>query len=68
VQANVSAVPKHLQIVKRGNYFYLSLADGGEDLHFAGPAMKVELQEPFYVGIGVSAHNKDNIETATFRT
>jgi TolB protein len=66
VQANVSAVPKHLQITKRGAYFYLSMAGDGEDLHFGGPAMKVELQEPFYVGIGVSAHNKDNIETATF--
>jgi TolB protein len=66
VQANVSAVPKRLQIVKRGTYFYLSLAGEGEDLHFTGPAMKVELREPFYVGIGVSAHNKDNLETATF--
>jgi TolB protein len=66
VQANVTAIPKHLQIVKRGDYFYLSMAADGEALHFAGPAMKVELQGPFYVGIGVGAHNKDNIETATF--
>jgi TolB protein len=66
VQANVAAVPKHLQITKRGAYFYLSMAGDGEDLHFAGPAMKVELQEPFYVGIGVSAHNKDNSEAAIF--
>jgi dipeptidyl aminopeptidase/acylaminoacyl peptidase len=66
VQANVSAVPKHLQLIKRGNYVYLALAGEGEELHFAGPAMKVELPDPFYVGIGVSAHNKDNIETATF--
>ena len=66
VQANVSAVPKHLQITKRGSYFYLSMAGDGEEMHFAGPAMKVELQEPFYVGIGVCAHNKDNVESATF--
>ena len=66
VEANVTAIPKHLQITKRGNYFYMSLAEEGEALHFAGPAMKVELHEPFYVGIGVSAHNKDNIETASF--
>ena len=66
VQANVSAVPKHLQITRRGSYSYMSLAGDGEDLHFAGPAMKVELREPFYVGIGVCAHNKDNLETATF--
>jgi hypothetical protein len=66
VQANVSAVPQHLQITRRGDYFYLSIADGGEAPHFAGPAMKVELRGTFYVGIGVSAHNKNNVETATF--
>jgi Tol biopolymer transport system component len=66
VQANVTAIPRHLQITKRGAYFYMSIAGDGETLHHAGPAMKVELKEPFYVGIGVAAHNKDNIETATF--
>ncbi len=66
VQANVTAIPKHLLITKRGNYFYMSIGGDGEPMHFAGPAMKVELQEPFYIGIGVGSHNKDNIETATF--
>jgi dipeptidyl aminopeptidase/acylaminoacyl peptidase len=66
VQANVTAVPKHLELTKRGDYFYLSMAEEGETPHFAGPGMKVELQGPFYIGIGVSAHNKDNVETATF--
>jgi TolB protein len=66
VQANVTAIPKRLQLVKRGSYFYMSLAGEGEEMHFAGPSMKVELREPFYIGIGVGAHNKDNIETATF--
>jgi dipeptidyl aminopeptidase/acylaminoacyl peptidase len=66
VQANVGAIPKHLQITKRGSYFYMSVGDDGEAPHFAGPAMKVELQEPFYVGIGVGSHNKENLETATF--
>ena len=66
VQANVSAIPKHLELTRRGDYFYLSLAGEGEPLHFAGPAMKVAIEGPFYIGIGVSAHNKDNVETATF--
>ena len=66
VQANVAAVPKHLEITKRGDYFYLAFSDGSEPPHFGGPAMKVQLEGPFYVGIGVSAHNKDNVETATF--
>ena len=44
VQANVSAVPKHLQIIKRGDYFYMSLAGDGETSafrrtgHESGPA------------------------------
>jgi TolB protein len=29
--------------------------------------MKAPLKDPFYVGIGVSAHNKDAIETAVFK-
>lgn len=66
VQANVTAVPGHLELTKRGDYFYLSLSDGSEAPRFAGPSMKVELHGTFYVGIGVSAHNKDNVETATF--
>lgn len=66
VQANVTAIPKRLQLTKRGSNFYMSIAGEGEAPHFAGPAMKVELQEPFYLGIGVGSHNKDNIETATF--
>ena len=28
---------------------------------------KVPLKDPFYVGIGLSAHNKDATETAIFR-
>ena len=34
VQANVTAMPKHLQITKRGEYFYLSLAGDGESTAF----------------------------------
>ena len=66
VQAPVSAVPKHLEVTKRGDYFYLAMAEEGEELHFAGPAMRVALEGPYYIGMGVSAHNKDNVETATF--
>jgi hypothetical protein len=66
VQANVSA-PKRVRITKAGGYFYMSVAAEGEDLHLAGGSMKVALKDPFYVGIGVSAHNKDAIETAIFR-
>jgi Tol biopolymer transport system component len=35
-------------------------------MKLAGGSMKVELEAPYYIGIGVSAHNKEAIETATF--
>ncbi len=65
IQSNVSA-PKHLRISRLGNYVYMSVAAEGEELHPAGGAMRLSLQSPFYVGIGVCAHNKDAIESAVF--
>ena len=66
IQANVAS-PRRVRIAKAGAYFYLSVAGPGEELHLAGGSMRVALQEPFYVGIGVCAHNKDALETADFR-
>jgi TolB protein len=66
VQAN-STAPKRVRITKMGAYFYMSVAGEGEELRLSGGAMKVALEDPFYIGIGVSAHNKDAVETAIFR-
>jgi TolB protein len=66
IQLNVSA-PKRLRIEKRGDYFYLFVANNGEDdLHPSGAAMKIPLQGTFYVGIGMCAHDKDAAEKAMF--
>jgi TolB protein len=65
VQANLSK-PKRVRITKAGAYFYLSVSGDDGQMRLAGGSMKVELKPPFYVGIGVSAHNKENIETAVF--
>jgi Tol biopolymer transport system component len=64
VQANQTS-PKRARIVKRGQYFYMWLSDGG-DFQFTGGAMKIALADPFYVGIGVSSHNKDVVEKVRF--
>src|ERR1035437_7606643 len=66
VQANISA-PKRVRLTRVGDTFYVSVAGEGEELHLAGGSMKVALKDPFYVGIGGSAHNKDATETAIFR-
>jgi TolB protein len=61
-----AASPTRLRLVKHGADFFLYLARAGEPLHLGGGSMRLTLQEPFYVGIGVSAHDKDAVETAVF--
>jgi len=65
IRSNISA-PKRIRLVKRGDYVYMSLAGDGEAPHVAGGWLRIPLQGPFYVGIGVCSHNKDVIEKALF--
>ena len=65
VQANVSG-PKRLRLTKRGAYFYMSLGDASGEPQFSGASMRVPLQDPYYVGIGVCSHDKDRVEKAIF--
>src|SRR5262245_15553873 len=67
VQANVSSVTR-LRLEKRGKYALMYLGGKDETAQFSGAAVRVTLEEPFYVGIGVCAHNKDLTETAVFST
>jgi TolB protein len=65
VQSNVSA-PKRLRIEKRGDYVYVMLAADDGELHPSGASMRIAFHGPFYVGIGVCAHDKDAVAKATF--
>lgn len=65
IQANVTG-PKRLRIEKRGHYVSMSVAGPGEELRPAGGTLRLALQEPFYIGLGVCAHNDANLETAVF--
>jgi TolB protein len=61
-----AGAPKTLRLEKRGDTITLFLSLHGEPLHQAGASIKLHLDEPFYAGIGVCAHNKDAVERATF--
>jgi hypothetical protein len=65
VQANVAG-PRRIKIEKRGPYtrIYLATTDGAPA--YAGAAVRIELKDPFYVGLGVCSHNKGVTETARF--
>jgi len=65
IQSNVSA-PKRLRIEKRGGYVSLSIAREGEALHPAGGSFRLALSDPFYVGLGVCAHDNNTLEKAAF--
>lgn len=65
VQANAPR-PRRLKLQKIGEYFHMSYASEGEDLKLSGGSMRVALRDPFYVGIGVCAHDPNVVEGATF--
>src|SRR4051794_19199754 len=65
VQANITG-PKRLRLEKRGRYTRMWLAPEGKELAFSGAAVRIELEGPFYVGLGVCSHNKDVTEKAVF--
>lgn len=65
IQSNVSA-PRRLRLEKHGQYVYLWLGLNRESMRPAGAAIRIQFQEPFYVGIGVCSHDKDVTETAVF--
>jgi TolB protein len=65
IESSISA-PKGLKLEKRGDRFYLWTHGGGRQWQFAGGSTKVELEPPFYVGIGVCAHNKNAFQKAAF--
>jgi len=65
IQSNISS-PQRVRLQKIGTYFYMYVSASGDTPRFAGGSMRVQLQEPFYVGIGVCAHDKEAVETAVF--
>ena len=65
VQAALSA-PRRIRLEKEGDYLSMSAAFAGEELAAAGGAFKLAFSEPFYVGLGLCAHNNAVIEKAVF--
>jgi len=65
VQSEISA-PGRVRIEKHGAYFTMWLDGPNGELEMAGGSPKIELKEPFYVGIGVCSHDQDVVERAVF--
>lgn len=65
IQSKVTA-PQRLQIEKVGDFVYMSVAAEGEELNPAGGSFKIVFEDPFYVGLGVCAHDNSRLEKAVF--
>lgn len=65
IQSGVSG-PKRLRIEKRGRYVSMSIAGTNGELRPAGGSFRLDLTEPFYIGLGVCAHNNERLEKAVF--
>ncbi|HZV35445.1 MAG TPA: hypothetical protein VFB72_12805 [Verrucomicrobiae bacterium] len=58
--------PARLRIEKRGEYVSMSIANAGEKLHPAGGSFRLRLDSPYYVGLGVCAHDNNSLCQAVF--
>ncbi len=65
IQSNVTA-PLRMRIEKEGDYVFMSIAGENETLHSAGGSFKIIFSEPFYIGLGVCAHDNALLEQAVF--
>jgi TolB protein len=57
--------PAQIRIDRRGDQFTIFAGKPGESL-VASPPVTVKLQDPVYVGLGVSSHDAKVLETAVF--
>jgi hypothetical protein len=65
IRANVTK-PMRLRIEKVGDYVSMSVASGNEPFHSAGGSLRLKLNDPFYIGLGVCSHDTSVSETAVF--
>jgi len=65
IQSNVTS-PLRIQIEKEGDYVFMSIAREKEKLHSTGGSFKIKFSEPFYIGLGVCAHDNAALEKAVF--
>jgi TolB protein len=58
--------PTRVQLIKRGDEIVLLLAKTGNELQCTGASYRLKLSEPFYIGLGVCAHDNKALEEAVF--
>jgi TolB protein len=65
IQSYVTS-PLRIRIEKEADYIFMSIVREKETLHSAGGSFKIKFREPFYIGLGVCAHDNAVLEKAIF--
>jgi hypothetical protein len=60
----VSDLAKRIGLEKRGDQFALYVSLEGEPMTRFGPPIELDIEGPFYVGIGFCSHLPDVVDTA----
>jgi len=62
----VTVIAQRVGLEKRGDAFQLYMSLEGEPMHPFGPPIHLQINGPFYVGIGFCSHLPDKSDTAVF--
>src|SRR5690349_15309031 len=65
IEINTDAL-RTVRLEKHGDVFTLWVSRNGEPLHPLGAAIKLHLEEPFYVGLGAVSHDVDTTDKVEF--
>lgn len=65
VQTAISA-PRRLRVEKIGDFVYMSLAGADGVFHPSGCSVRLPFSGPFYIGLGVCAHQENGFERVVF--
>lgn len=61
-------LPKTVRLEKRGDEIALLISQNGEPLHAVGATITLHFSEPFYLGLGLTAHDPETTDVAVFST
>ena len=62
----VTMTPRRIGLEKHGDAFTVYASFEGEPIHPMGPPIHLNIQGPFYIGIGFCSHLPDKSDTALF--
>ncbi len=65
IELNIAS-PKTIRLEKRGDELTMFISQHGEKLHNTGAVIKLHFTAPFYVGLGLTAHDAATTDKAVF--